>query len=384
MNTEELIALGNKSREDRNPEQALSYYIQAIAQDRNSASAFNNYGNVLREVNEPEAGIPFLQRSIQLDPTNVTSRFNLSVAYLLAGNYKLGWPEYEARWEYEHLKGLLPDFPQPRWKGEDLQGKTILLLGEQGHGDIIMFSRFIQNIKQLGAQVAVHVTPGLLPLLQQSILCQDVHVFTNGMPMPEFDYWIPMMSLPEILNIEIDSIPNSLQYLNVNPKLVQDWKVKLGPKKQLRIGVCWSGRRDSWLNQHKGMPLNDILELIKRNPSYEWYNLQADCTSEDEARLLELGVKCFPGQINSFADSAALISHLDVVLSVDTAVAHLAGALGRPVWVMLNWFALDWRWLLNRNDNPWYQSARLFRQPHQDDWKSVIAKVEQYLSWFKI
>lgn len=384
MNADELIAHGNKAREDRNPEQALQFYMQAMALDRHSAGAFNNYGNVLREMGEPEAGIPFIQRAIQLDPTNVTSRFNLSVAYLLAGNYKQGWPQYENRWEYEHLKGLLPNFTQPRWRGEDIKGKTLLLVGEQGHGDIIMFSRFVKSIKDLGIKVAIHVTVGLVPLLKQSHLCQDVYVFANGMDMPEFDYWIPLMSVPEILNIEVDTIPQHLQYLSASTHLNQTWRTKLGLKKKLRVGVCWSGRRDSWLNQHKGMPIEYMLALIKKNPDYEWYNLQADCTPEDEAKLVELGVRCFPGEINTFADSAALISQLDVVLSVDTAVAHLSGALGRPVWVMLNWFALDWRWLLNRDDNPWYPSARLFRQPRQDDWQSVIDKVDQYLSWFKI
>jgi hypothetical protein len=132
------------------------------------------------------------------------------------------------------------------------------------------------------------------------------------------------------------------------------------------------------------MPIEYMLALIERNPNYDWYNLQADCNSEDQEKLTALGVHCFPGQIHSFADSAALISNLDVVISVDTAVAHLAGAMGRPTWVMLNWFALDWRWLLNRDDNPWYPSARLFRQPRQDDWSSVTDKVHQYLSWFKI
>ena len=384
METDLIIAHGNQCREDRNPEEALKWYAQAFVQDRRHAGAFCNYGNVLRECGEPEAAIPFLQRSIQLDPSNVTAQFNLAVAYLLAGDYERGWPQYEHRWNYEHLKGLLPNFSQPRWRGEDIRGKTVFLVGEQGHGDIIMFGRFIQNVKDLGARVVIHVTPGLVPLFEQSPIGKDVVVNTNGLPLPEFDYWIPIMALPEVLKIRLSNLPSPLQYLGASPALNTAWRVKLGPKTRLRVGFCWSGRPDSWLNQHKGMPLKYMLELIERNPNYDWYNLQADCTPEDEAKLTELGVHCFPGQVHSFADSAALISNLDVVLSVDTAVAHLAGALGRPTWVMLNWFALDWRWLLNRDDNPWYPSARLFRQPRQDDWQSVTDKVHQYLSWFKI
>jgi hypothetical protein len=384
MNTELLIAHGNQCREERRPEEALAYYAQAFTQDRHSAGAFCNYGNVLRECGEPDAAIPFLQRSIQLDPTNITAQFNLAVAYLLAGNYEQGWPQYENRWNYEHLKGLLPNFTQPRWRGEDVKGKTVFLVGEQGHGDIIMFGRFIQSVKDRGARVAIHVTEGLVPLFEQSPMCQDVVVSTNGMPLPAFDYWIPMMALPEVLGTQVNTIPNNLQYLSASPTLTAAWRAKLGLKTRLRVGICWSGRPDSWLNQHKGMPIEHMLALIQRNPNYDWYNLQADCSTEDQALLVAAGVHCFPGQIRSFADSAALITNLDVVLSVDTAVAHLAGALGRPVWVMLNWFALDWRWLLNRDDNPWYPSARLFRQPRQDDWSTVTDKIHQYLSWFKI
>ena len=132
------------------------------------------------------------------------------------------------------------------------------------------------------------------------------------------------------------------------------------------------------------MPLETMLALINRNPSYEWINLQADCTPEEEAALIAAGVTAYPGMIGNFADSAALIHHLDVVLSVDTAVAHLAGALGRPVWVMLNQFGLDWRWLLNRDSSPWYSTARLFRQPTMGDWASVTDKIHKFLSWYKV
>jgi hypothetical protein len=127
-----------------------------------------------------------------------------------------------------------------------------------------------------------------------------------------------------------------------------------------------------------------MLDLVRKNPDYEWINLQADCTKEESAALSTAGVTCFPGLIHNFADTAALVHHLDVVLSVDTAVAHLAGAMGRPTWIMLNWFGLDWRWLLNRDDTPWYPSARLFRQPAMADWRSVTDKIHQYLTWFKI
>ena len=382
MNTELLIAHGNTAREENNPEAALAYYAQAFTQDRYSAGAFCNYGNVLRESGDPEGAIPFLQRSIQLDPTNITAQFNLAVAYLLNGDYARGWPQYEFRWKYEHLNGLLPNLVQPRWSGQDLTGKTILVLAEQGHGDNIQFIRFIGDLASRGGRIIVQVNDSLIPLFQS--LPQISQLYSPTDVISEFDYWTPIMSIPGVLGTTLDNLSHSQFYLKADDGMARAWLERLGPKKRLRVGFCWSGRRDTWINRHKGMPFNEMLALINRNPTYEWINLQADCTAEEEAALIAAGVTAYPGSIRTFADSAALIHHLDVVLSVDTAVAHLSGALGRPVWVMLNQFGLDWRWLLNRDSSPWYSTARLFRQPKMGDWNSVTNKIHQYLSWFKI
>ena len=381
MDIEQLIAQGNQAREDNNPELALSYYAQALTQDRRSASAFNNYGNVLRECGEPEAAIPFLMRSIQLAPTHPTAQFNLAVAFLLSGDYAHGWPQYESRWNYEHLAGTLPNYTQPRWTGQDLADKTILVLGEQGHGDNIQFVRFLGDLTSRGARVILAVNASLKSLLQGPAVPEIV---CPGDPIPEFDYWIPVMSLPAVLGTTLENLAPVQFYLTADGELQRQWQQRLGPKTRLRVGFCWSGRRDTWINRHKGMPFETMLELIQRNPDYEWVNLQCDCTAEEEAELVRAGVTAYPGAIGSFADSAALIMHMDVVLAVDTAVAHLAGALGRPVWVMLSQFALDWRWLLDRDSSPWYTSARLFRQPQMGDWSSVTEKIHKYLSWYKI
>jgi tetratricopeptide (TPR) repeat protein len=381
MDTEQLIAHGNTAREQRDPEQALAYYAQALIQNRHHAGAFNNYGNVLRETGDPAGAVPFLQRAIQLDPANITAKFNLAVAYLLQGNYVQGWPQYESRWQYEHLAGTLPDFAQPRWTGQDVKGKTVLVIGEQGHGDNLQFVRFVGDIVGRGARVVLVVDPSLKPLLQGPAI-PDVRVF--GEALPEFDLWTPIMSIPGIIGSTLENLAAVQYYLTADPGLVTQWQKVLGPKRRLRVGFCWSGRRDTWINGHKAMPFESMLELIQRNPTYEWINLQVDCTQEEESKLTAAGVGTYPGAIQSFADTAALIMQADVVLSVDTAVAHLAGALGRPVWVMLNQYGLDWRWLLARDDSPWYSTARLFRQPAMGDWTAVTEKIHKYLSWYKI
>lgn len=385
QNTEQLIAQGNTYREQHQPEQALQQYALSMAFDRGSSSAFNNYGNVLREIGDPAGAVPFLQHAVHLDPSSVTHHFNLAVAYLLSGDYVRGWPAYEARHNFEHLRGTMPNYPWPVWNGEELTGKTIFVRGEQGHGDIIQFVRFVQNLKNIGGTVTVQVTNGLIPLIQSSEIGRGVRVigYTEH-PGDAFDYWIPIMSLPGKLNVRVDNLPTVIQYLNPNPALVADWRRNLGAKNKLRVGFAWSGRRDSWINQHKAMPFETMLGLIRSHAEYDWYNLQTDCTAEEEKELVSAGVHCFPGGVNSFADTAALVANLDVVVSVDTATAHLAAALGKPTWIMLNNYAPCWRWLLNRDDTPWYATARLFRQPKMGDWATVVERIRLHLKLFKI
>jgi len=382
MDTQLLIAQGNEYRSQNQPTEALKCYAQAFVEDMDLAAAWNNYGNVMRECGQPARAIPFLQHAIALEPQNVTAHFNLAVSYLIMGNYAQGWPLYEVRWNYEHLAGQLPKHTQPRWTGQDLKDKTILVEGEQGHGDNIQFVRFLWNLHVAGAKIKLKVTDGLVPLLSNSPIIEQVAGYLDD--VGEFDYWTPIMSIPGILGITLETLPKPVNYLNVDQNKQQDWLQILGPKTRMRVGFCWSGRRDAWLNRHKGMPFEDMLELIRTNSQYEWVNLQIDATPEEEAALVEAGVKAYPGSITSFVDTAALIMAMDVVVGVDTAVSHLSGALGRPTWIMLNWFGTDWRWLLNRDDSPWYSTARLFRQPSMGDWASVRKKVTQYLSWMKV
>lgn len=383
METELLIGYGNSCREDRKPDLALSYYAQAFVQDPDSFSAFNNYGNVLREMGYPDRAQPFLEHAIRLDPGNETARFNLAVCLLLIGNYKQGWPAYEDRWNFEHLKGLLPNFSQPRWAGENLSGKTILVVGEQGLGDTIQFVRYVIDLKNLGAEKIYLSTVGSLVTLfgSNDIITETIPL---GNTLPEFDCWTPIMSIPGLLKKTVDTLDSPISYIQPNQKSTVEWQKRLGVKRKLRVGFSWSGRRDTWINQHKSVPFKLIADMIARNTNYEWINLQIDATEEESAILKELGCATYPGTISSMADSAALYACLDVVVSVDTAVSHLAAAMGRPTWIMLNQYATDWRWLLDRNDSPWYPTARLFRQPALDDWTSVIVQIERHLNLFKI
>lgn len=382
MTVSDLIAQGNQFRAQHQPQQALACYAQAFVIDPDSAAAWNNYGNVLRECGQPHRALPFLQHAIALDPNSSTALFNLAVAYLAQGNWSQGWQWYEHRWNFEHMAGTLPQFQQPRWQGQDIKNRTVLVIGEQGHGDNIQFVRYLYNLHVAGAKLVFATTEGLIPLLANRSIVD--HVVGYDQVPEHFDYWTPLMSIPGILGITLENFPSTISYINPDPVLAGQWQQRLGPKTRMRVGFAWSGRKDNWLNEHKGMPFETMLDLIKKQPTVEWINLQTDADADQCQALRAAGVKLFENSIANFADTAALVCHCDVVVCVDTAIAHLSGAMGRPTWLMLNWFGACWRWLINRDDSPWYPNMRIFRQTAQDDWSGVTDRISQYLSWFKV
>ena len=295
-----------------------------------------------------------------------------------------GFKQYESRWNFEHLANTLPQYSQPRWVGQALPGKTIFVLGEQGFGDNIQFVRYLPQLRNLGARVIFHVQESLISLLAASKDLEGIELSPSADAPAEFDYWSPIMSLPVGFGTNYGTMSSPLQYLNASEESVIAWQQRLGPKTRQRVGVCWSGRRDTWINRHKAVPFDSMVDLIQRNPDLQWINLQSDAEDNQNRVLAELGVAQYPGTITSWNDTAGLIHHLDMIVGVDTAVTHLACALGRPTWIMLSQFALDWRWLLDRDSSPWYTTARLFRQPKMGDWDSVMTKIDKFLSWFKI
>ena len=382
MDTEFLIEQGNQHRAERRYQEALHCYLLAAAQAPHSVAAFNNYGNVMRELGLPAQARPWLEHAHRLAPDFATAEFNLAVAALLEGDYARGWPLYESRWHYEHLAGTLPDFAQPRWTGQDLRGRRILVVGEQGHGDIIQMSRFLYDLHGSGATVILRANSNVLSLFKHRPWIHELS--DQDQDVPEFDLWCPLMSIPRVLEITLATLPRINAYLSADPSAAHDWQARLGPKRRLRVALAWRGRPDSWLNQHKGVPFPLIMDLITAMPNIEWHALQMDATTDEAQALADQGVKLWFDRIKGWDDTAALLHHLDVVLSADTALAHLGGAMGRPTWIMLNRFAQDWRWLLDRDDSPWYSSVRLFRQPQVDQWAPVIQRVQQYLGLFKV
>lgn len=375
---QDLVEQGNAYRNSNQPEKALVCYAQVFSVFPDNPHAWNNYGNVMREIGNPLHAIPFLENAIRIDPEYVTGQFNLAVAYLLAGDLKRGFEKYEWRWQYEHLAGRRPKFEQPHWEGEDLKGKTILVCWEQGLGDTIQFSRFCKELYEMGATVKFWCHDGMKELFANN---EYIHQADNVREnLGEFDYWVMLMSLPRVLKTTYETLPHQIDFIKAHPSIIESWRQTLGIKTKPRIGVCWSGRKDSWIHIHKAMDVSKMLELVNAHPEFDWVSLQADTTQEEHMQIVNSPLKIYPGKVKHWADTAGLVHHLDLVISIDTAIAHLAGTMGKQLWIPLNNYGTDWRYLTRTALSPWYPTARIIRQPNLGDWDSVINLLSVYLN----
>lgn len=366
------IALDDLDR----PGEALESYERAIALKPQYAEAFYNRGNALRDLYRHTEAIDSYQRALVLEPNHASAHWNLADCLLLLGDFARGWQEYEWRWQLRQRNHIRRDFEQPLWLGAPaLEGRTILLYSELGFGDTLQFCRYVKKVAALGARVVLEVQPALLPLLAD--LEGVAHAVARGAPLPAFDYHCPLMSLPLVFKADLSTIPADIPYIRSDPARVADWQEKLPGKTKPRVGVVWSGSR-LLKNDKRSMALAEMLPLVR--DWAEWTSLQKE-TSEAERAMLASRSDLLPlgDALKDFADTAALVELMDVVVTVDTSVAHIAGALGKPVWILLPFNQHDWRWMLDREDSVWYPTARLFRQAANGDWAGVISRVDAEL-----
>jgi Glycosyltransferase family 9 (heptosyltransferase) len=305
---------------------------------------------------------------------------HLGLLRLLTGDFAGGWPQYEWRWKTHPLAAAKRDFAQPLWRGvEPIAGKTILIHSEQGFGDAIQFCRYVPLLAARGARVILEVERPLLGLMRE--LAGVAMVVAKGDALPDCDLQCPLLSLPLAFGTQIETIPSQTPYLAAPVPAASSWSARLGPKlgpnPRPRIGLAWSGR-PTYRNDHiRSISLHALLPLLDVDATF--VSLQKDVRSEDVALLQQRrDILHFGDALADFSDTAALISQLDLVISADTAVAHLAGALARPVWILLP-FVPDWRWLLDRDDSPWYPTARLFRQSQARKWGEVVETIRAAL-----
>jgi predicted O-linked N-acetylglucosamine transferase (SPINDLY family)/ADP-heptose:LPS heptosyltransferase len=355
-------------------DEALACYDRALSIAPEYAEIYYNRALTLQELRRFDESLASYDRAITIKPDYVSAHWNKSWCLLLVGDFAEGWQEYEWRRQLKSLQGNYRSFSQAMWTGEQaLQGKTILIHDEQGLGDTLQFCRYVQQLKALGATVLLEVNP-LLKTLLQSLQGVDV-LLARGETLPDFDYYCALLSLPLACKTELNSIPDNVPYLFSHKERVEKWQAILGAKTLPCIGLAWSG---SSSNPARSIPLSQLAPLFKH--SVQFVSLQKELLDRDVDTLASIAnLQHYGNQLQDFADTAALCDLMDLVISIDTSVAHLAGAMGKPLWVLLL-YNPDWRWLLNRDDNPWYPSARLFRQPVMGDWQAVLERVDNELS----
>lgn len=299
-------------------------------------------------------------------PEHAEAHWNRSLLLLLKGQYREGWREYEWRWQKRGFTSPQRDFVQPRWYGEPAAGKTILIHAEQGFGDTLQFCRYLPLVAAQGLLVVFECHPPLVQLMRS--LESNLQVVAMGQPLPAFDLHLPLMSLPLIFDTIVETVPAAVPYLA--PVNQPCDRRQFGDSAKLNIGLCWAGK--GYPDPLRSCPL-ELLEPLAGLPDLAWYSLQVGWQGN-----MPLPMTDFTEQFSDFADTADVIAQLDLVITIDTAVAHLAGALGRPTWVMLP-HAPDWRWMQEREDSPWYPTMRVFRQKAPGDWSGTISAVERSL-----
>lgn len=357
--------------------EALASCNQAIAANPQLAEAYNTRGATLKHLKKYDAAFTDFDKAIDLQHDYADAYWNKGLLKLALGYYEEGWPLFEWRAKLSETgNDEIRTLDKPLWLGnEPLRGKTLLLYTKHGLGDIIQFCRYVPMAQALGANVILEASKPLAGLI--STLGQPLRIITPGTALPEYDVHCPLLSLPFAFKTTLHTVPATIPYLGAEPAKVQFWEQKLGAKKKTRIGLVWSGNAAHSNDQKRSLPLRMLMPVLELN--YEFHALQKEIRQDDRTYLESSNILPHMQDINDFSDTAALITQMDIVLSVDTSVAHLAGALGKTLWIMLPYMP-DFRWMMERNDSPWYPTARLFRQPRMDDWESVIADVKGALS----
>jgi len=368
--------LGKALRDNEQLAEAAAAHREALRLKPDYGDAYNNLGCVLQEEGKWEEALEAYRKAVELEPASAAAHWNYSRALLTLGHWEQGWREFDSRLKVARL-GLNRNFPQPQWNGSDPLGKTILLHAEGGHGDALNFIRFVPQLAERGAKLILECQRGLVPLFER--LAGLDRVIARGRPLPEVDWQIPLQGLPHILGITVDNIPNKVPYLAASTDRVERWEKRLADETKLRVGLVWSGmtraRRDSRTRRI------DVFAPFAEVPGIKFFSLQ---TGEDSRQTPPKGMDWadFSGELTDFAETAALVQNLDLVVTIDTSVAHLAGALARPVWVLIP-LETDFRWLLERTDSPWYPTMRLFRQKNRGNWTDVIEQIAGALAEFR-
>jgi Tfp pilus assembly protein PilF len=357
------------------PHEALESYQQAVKLRPDYVDAIMGMVMVLRQIGDDPAALKWLERVLILAPANAEAHWEAATILLAQGQFERGWQEYEWRWKLKERSVPVPHFEQPLWDGKDLGGRRILLHCEQGFGDVIQFSRYAALVAERHGEVILGCAEALRPIMET--IPGVTTVVTSRQDHPPFDVHAPLMSLPAIFGTTLATVPRQIPYVRM-PAAKSAWSPVVKDLSGLKVGLAWAAESASANSHIRSMSLDYFKPLLKL-PGFDWYSLQVGkaagemATPELVGQITDLG-----RHFADFGDTARAMAELDLVISVDTCVAHLAGALGKWVWTLLP-FEVDWRWMIGRSDSPWYPTMRLFRQPARGDWASVVSQIQAAL-----
>ena len=351
--------------------EALQYYERAINIDSKYYKALSNKGKALSKLGKYKDAIEQFNLALEINPEYAPTHWNKANALLTMGDFEQGWELYEWRWKTKELNLHMPSFKKPLWLGaETLSGKTILLHAEQGLGDSIQFCRYAKLVSDLGAKVLLQTPKPLIDLFG-NLKGVDLLV-EEGNELPYFDYHCPLLSLPLALKTALSTIPKSTPYLFSSPEKKQLWINRINKQTGKLIGLAWSGNKNQGNDRNRSIKLSELLPYLPTGFTY--ISMQKELRDHDKEVLINSSIQHFGEDLKDFTDTAALCDLMDMVVSVDTSIAHLAGAIGKPVSILLP-FDPGWRWLLNRDDSPWYPSAKLYRQNDDALWEPVFKRL---------
>ena len=362
--------LGNALHERGELDEAVSCYRQAVAHRPNYPEAYNNLGNALRNLGRLAEAMASFDRALALKPDHADVHLSRALAWLGMGDFERGLPEYE--WRFKCAQFTMPPFRQPLWDGSPLDGRTIVLYADHGLGDAIQFIRYVPLVREQGGHVIVVCARPLARLLAS---CPGIdRVVVEGEGAADSDVYAPLMSLPKIFRTTLATIPAKVPYLFPDASLVDHWRGAMAPSDEFQVGIVWQGNPHYVRDRSRSFRLARF-EVISRVAGVRLFSLQKYHGSEQLGEIAgRFDVTDLGSKLGDLMDTAAAMENLDLVICVDSAPAHLAGALGVPVWVALP-FSADWRWLTDRDDNPWYPSMRLFRQKRWGDWDEVFERI---------
>jgi tetratricopeptide (TPR) repeat protein len=357
----------------------------ALAHNPRSASAFANLGLILQDRARYREALACTEAALALSPDYPEAHCNRAVQLLQLGRFKEGWAEYEWRWQTSGFTTPKRDFSEPLWDGTPLAGRTILLHAEQGQGSAIQFARYVPLVARCGGRVILECQRPLTRLFirafagpESGLAAGQVSVVTKGQPLPRCDVQLPLMSLPGRMGTALETIPAHVPYLFAEEEAVDGWRSRLAARTRPRVGLVWAGNPNHKNDRNRSLP-SAVLRPLVNGGVGSFVSLQVGEAAAQQTMLPAGRVLDPTAEFADFSDTAAVIAALDLVVSVDTAVAHLAGAMAKPVWLLVP-FVAEWRWLLDRDTSPWYPTMRIFRQPAPGDWEAVVASVAAALA----